>query len=99
MSKLKASFSSGFAKDVKRISRQGSRDLAQLEEVIDLVLENTAESLETLRRRHRMHTLSGKWSGSRECHVANAGDWLLIWADDGISALFQRTGTHNELFR
>jgi hypothetical protein len=27
-----------------------------------------------------MHKLSGKWEGSSECHVANAGDWLVVGA-------------------
>ena len=52
-----------------------------------------------LRQRHNMHALSGAWQGSSECHVANAGDWLVIWADDGVTAYFQRTGSHDELFR
>ena len=46
-----------------------------------------------------MHTLSGKWSGSNECHVCNAGDWLLVWSVKGDLAVMQRTGTHDELFR
>ncbi|KXB81768.1 type II toxin-antitoxin system YafQ family toxin [Varibaculum cambriense] len=46
-----------------------------------------------------MHKLSGQWGGSNECHVANAGDWLVIWRTCGQVAYFQRTGTHDELFR
>ncbi len=46
-----------------------------------------------------MHDLRGDWSGSRECHVANAGDWLVIWREGSGLAVFQRTGSHNELFR
>ena len=46
-----------------------------------------------------MHTLRGEWAGSSECHVCNAGDWLLIWRTFGNVALMQRTGTHDELFR
>lgn len=45
-----------------------------------------------------MHTLGGEWSGSNECHVCNAGGWLVIWFVDGETAYFQRTGTHDELF-
>lgn len=40
----------------------------------------------------------GAWRGSRECHVANAGDWLVIWSDDGVTAFSRRTGSHDELF-
>ncbi|WP_206214062.1 type II toxin-antitoxin system YafQ family toxin, partial [Adlercreutzia sp. ZJ154] len=41
----------------------------------------------------------GLWKGHRECHVCNAGDWLLIWIVDNGVAYLERTGTHNELFR
>lgn len=98
MARLEAQFSPSFARDIKRLDKKHVDD-APLAEVIDLILENTPEALETLRRRHRMHLLSGGWAGSSECHVCNAGDWLLIWrVFDGI-ALMQRTGTHDELFR
>ncbi len=50
----------------------------ELKRVIDLVVENSPESLETLRTRHDIHALTGSWSGRKECHVANAGDWLVI---------------------
>ena len=46
-----------------------------------------------------MHDLKGEWSGSRECHVANAGDWLVIWRDEDTFVTFQRTGSHDDLFR
>ena len=46
-----------------------------------------------------MHRLAGQWAGSNECHVCNAGDWLLVWAVRDNLAVFQRTGTHREIFR
>ena len=55
--------------------------------------------LEELRRRHNMHTLSGNWRVRYECHVANAGDWLVIWSSNDSVAFFERTGSHDELFR
>ena len=73
--------------------------LAELQKLIDLVLENTPESLETLKRRHNMHRLSGSWAGRNECHVANSGDWLVIWSANDEVAFFERTGGHDELFR
>lgn len=78
MSALKAKYTAAFARDLKRLARRRNRDTHELDRVINLVLENSQESLEELRRRHRMHTLSGVWAGHRECHVANMGDWLLI---------------------
>jgi mRNA interferase YafQ len=99
MGRLAADFSSAFERDIKKKARKRGWDLSELERVIDLVLENSAETLEVLRRRHNMHALSGNWSGRKECHVANAGDWLLIWSSNDEVAFFERTGNHDELFR
>ena len=98
MARLEAQFTPTFKRDLKRLDKRHVDD-GPLEEVIDLIIENSPESLAEPRRRHRMHSLAGGWSGSSECHVCNAGDWLLIWRTfDGI-ALMQRTGSHDELFR
>lgn len=86
-----------YARDLKRL-RKRHIDIEPLDEVMRLILDNTVESIEELKRRHNMHTLSGEWSGSNECHIANAGDWLLIWCTTDELAIFQRTGTHDELF-
>ena len=96
--RLRASFTPSFSRDLKRIRRRGL-DEQELAAVIDLVIENTPASLEELRRRHRMHDLKGPWKGSSECHVANAGDWLVVWRENDGVAFFQRTGTHDEIFR
>lgn len=94
---LRAEFTSQFQRDSKRLKKKHV-DLAPLKEVVGLVLENTSEAHAELRRRHNMHDLKGEWSGSRECHVANAGDWLVIWREGTGLAVFQRTGSHDELF-
>ena len=96
---LKAKFAPAFSRDLKKKALKRRWDLDELEKVIDLVMENTVESKNILRQRHKMHRLSGKWDGSNECHVANAGDWLVVWRIEGDTAYFQRTGSHNELFR
>ena len=46
-----------------------------------------------------MHKLKGEWKDSLECHVANVGDWLLVWCVRENKAYLQRTGTHDEIFR
>lgn len=96
--RLKAYFTPAFRRDLKKLDKRHVDD-QPLREVLELILENSPESLETLRRRHRMHVLKGPWQGSSECHVANAGDWLLIWMTGNGLAVMQRTGTHDELFR
>ena len=97
--RLAAKFTSAFSTDLKKKAAKRRWNLAELETVIDLILENSHESLDILKQRYRMHKLSGQWSGNNECHVANAGDWLVIWKTCNQVAYFQRTGTHDELFR
>ena len=97
--RLKAKFAPAFSRDLKKKAAKRKWDLSELEAVIDLVLENSTESIAILKQRHNMHKLSREWDGSNECHVANAGDWLVIWRTDEGIAYFQRTGSHNELFR
>lgn len=95
---LRAEFTPQFQRDTKRL-RKKHVALEPLKALINLVLLNTPEALAELRQRRNMHDLRGDWSGSRECHVANAGDWLVIWREGSGLAVFQRTGSHNELFR
>ena len=98
MAQLEPEYTPSFARDLKRLARRHV-DLHPLEEVIDLICQNDSESFEILRQRHDMHTLKGRWLGSHECHIANAGNWLLIWRTNDTTAAFQRTGSHDELFR
>ena len=95
---LRAEFTPQFRRDSKRLAKKNV-NLAPLKALVDLVLQNTPEALEELRRRHNMHELKGDWLGSHECHVANSGDWLVIWRDGNGLAVFQRTGSHDELFK
>lgn len=94
---LKPEYTPKFERDIKRLKRKHVK-LDELKTVIRLVLQNDKSSFEELLRHHRMHDLKGNWRGSKECHVANCGDWLLVWqVCDGL-AIFLRTGTHEEIF-
>ena len=95
---LAVEYSSLFKRDYKRCEKN-HRSMGDLHKVIRLVAENSESSLEELHRHHDMHRLEGKWKGHYECHVANAGDWLVIWSSDGKTAFFERTGSHDALFR
>ena len=46
---------------------------------------------------HRDHKLLGSYQGRRECHIESDG--LLIYKLEGSSIIFERTGTHSDLFR
>ena len=74
MGRLSAEFSTAFSRDLKKKAKRRNWNLEELRRLIDLVLENTSESQEILKRRHNMHRLSGSWAGRSECHVANSGD-------------------------
>lgn len=98
MAQLRPEYTPKFQRDYKRLLKRGS-DMAQLKEVVGLILSNTLSARQELVRRHNMHRLAGQWAGSNECHVCNAGDWLLVLAVRDSLAVFQRTGSHREIFR
>ena len=95
---LRAEFTPQFQRDTKRLKKKHVA-LGPLKVLVDLVIQNTPEALDELRRRHNMHDLKGDWAGSRECHVANAGDWLVVWREGNGLAVFHRTGSHDDIFR
>lgn len=85
-----------FQKDWVRLSHSGRYDMNRLKEAMLLLIDNAAPlSAEWLD-----HSLTGEWSGHRECHIG--GDFLLIYKID-ISGkderiVFVRSDTHAELF-
>lgn len=95
---LKIEYSSKFKRDYKRLVRKHVK-IELLDDVIRLIARDDKESREQLLSRHNMHRLGGRWAGAHECHVANFGDWLLVWKVCGQTAYLARTGTHDEIFR
>ena len=81
-----------FRKDYKRIRKRGY-DTDLLKQVLDRLI-----SEEPLDLRYRDHSLSGNYSGFRECHIQP--DWLLIYRIDNDQLILtaSRTGTHSDLF-
>ena len=53
---------------------------------------------ETLPVEFRDHSLSGNYSGYRECHIQP--DWLLVYkiTENQLLLTLYRTGTHSDLF-
>lgn len=95
---LQPRFTSQYIRDAKRCQRK-HYDMSLLREVIELIVDNSAESRLELLRRHNMHDLHGVWKGAKECHVANIGDWLLVWQVEGDCVVFLRTGSHDQIFK
>ncbi len=91
-------FARSFVKDWERLNRSGRYDMRLLKEAMILLIAND----EPLGAEWSDHALKGDWTGFRECHIG--GDFLLIYevADDvgsGGTIVFNRAGTHSELFR
>lgn len=79
-----------FEKDVKRAKRRG-KNLDKLKIVARTLL--IGESLDPI---HREHRLIGNYAGRRECHIES--DWLLIYKVEETRIVFERMGTHSDLF-
>ncbi|MBP7710094.1 MAG: type II toxin-antitoxin system YafQ family toxin [Rickettsiales bacterium] len=52
---------------------------------------------EILPEKYKDHKLQGNFEGCRECHLEP--DWLLIYRTLKTEILFERTGTHSDLFK
>ncbi|MFP4500410.1 MAG: type II toxin-antitoxin system YafQ family toxin [Candidatus Hydrogenedentota bacterium] len=46
---------------------------------------------------HHGHKLVGDWEARRDCHMES--DWLLIYKIDGERLIFERMGSHSDLFK
>ncbi|MDR0649567.1 MAG: type II toxin-antitoxin system YafQ family toxin [Synergistaceae bacterium] len=87
---LTPDYTGQFKKDYKLAMKRGF-DICLLDGVIvELVNEHPLDE------KHRDHPLAGNWNGRRECHIK--GDWLLIYQVDEGVIVFERTGTHSDLF-
>lgn len=83
---------SQFKKDYKAAVKR-NLDMEQLKKVVKILAEG-----ETLPEEYDDHTLKGKYSGYRECHIQP--DWLLVYkiTEDLLILSLYRTGTHSDLF-
>jgi mRNA interferase YafQ len=67
------------------------KDIHKLESVMSLILHD-----QPLEAHHKDHKLQGEFLGRRECHIES--DWLPIYKPKGDTIVFERTGTHADLF-
>lgn len=87
---LKPSYTKQFDRDLKKAIKRG-RDKERLKTIMAKLIAE-----EPLEPRHRDHKLTGGYHGRRECHIEP--DWLLIYKIAGDEIIFERTGTHSDLF-
>ncbi|MEW6186786.1 MAG: type II toxin-antitoxin system YafQ family toxin [Thermodesulfobacteriota bacterium] len=80
-----------FEKDIKR-EKKRKKNLEKIKMIIrSLVVQEPLDPI------HRDHKLEGNWKGRRECHIES--DWLLIYKLEKNQIIFERTGTHSDLYR
>jgi len=80
-----------FEKDLKLAKRRG-KNLEKFK-IIALNLIS-GQHLDPI---HRDHRLVGNYSGRRDCHIES--EWLLIYKIENNLLIFERMGTHSDLFR
>ncbi|MCI6498068.1 MAG: type II toxin-antitoxin system YafQ family toxin [Lachnospiraceae bacterium] len=81
-----------FKKDYKLAKRRGL-DISLLKDIVTKLANG-----EPLDPKYKDHSLSGNWTGHRECHIQP--DWLLIYRyeENVLILTLTRTGTHSGLF-
>lgn len=81
-----------YKRDLKRIQRRGY-DISLLKYVVKKLSLG-----EKLGEKYKDHSLSGVFSGFRECHITP--DWLLIYRYEKeiLVLVLSHTGTHSDLF-
>ena len=84
------SYNKQFAKDLKKMLKRGKSD-EKIKRVIKKLI--TEEQLEA---RYKNHRLLGNYKNRRECHIEP--NWLLIYKIMENEIIFERTGTHSDLF-
>lgn len=91
--KYDVQFTTQFKKDLRLAKRQNN-NLDKLFEVIDILANGG-----TLDAKYRDHDLTGKYSGTRECHIET--DWLLVYEirNELLVLMLYRLGTHPNLFK
>jgi mRNA interferase YafQ len=80
-----------FEKDIKKASKRG-KNLEKLKIIARALIEG--QMIDPI---HRDHALVGDYSGRRECHIES--DWLLIYKIEKDRIIFERTGSHSDLFK
>lgn len=88
---LNIDYSKQFKKDLKKQKKRG-KDLTNFSQVARMLANE-----KTLPSHHRNHKLNGNYRGHWECHIEP--DWLLIYKKSKNSLIFERTGSHSDLFK
>jgi len=88
---LTVSTTTKFDKETEIVRKRG-KDMSKLGDVIKKLSNE-----EVLDPKHRNHKLQGNFKGRWECHVEP--DWLLVYCKTKTEIIFERTGSHSDLFK
>lgn len=80
-----------FEKDLKLAKRRG-KNLEKFK-----IISRTLLAGQPLDLIHRDHRLVGNYIGRHDCHIES--DWLLIYKIENKFLIFERMGTHSDLFK
>jgi len=87
---LRPTYTKQFAKDIKRMQKR-----EKPQEKIKVVITKLVNE-ERLDANYKDYKLVGNYKGRRECHIEP--DWLLVYKIKENEIIFERTGTHSDLF-
>lgn len=80
-----------FEKDYRKAVKSG-KEMGKAKAVMKMIAQE-----EVLPAKYCDHKLIGNYSGRRECHISS--DWLLIYKLEHDRVIFERLGSHSELFK
>ncbi|NQT54996.1 MAG: type II toxin-antitoxin system YafQ family toxin [Desulfobacteraceae bacterium] len=84
------SYTNQFSRDIKKMLKRGKSERKIKQVIRNLINEKRLDV------RYKDHRLAGNYRGRRECHIEP--DWLLIYKTMEDEIIFERTGTHSDLF-
>lgn len=87
----KISYKKKFKKDLEKQERRG-KDMSKMRNVLTLLI-----SSKQLPVYFKNHKLIGNYKDRWECHIEP--DWLLIYRLSDNEIIFERTGSHSDLFK
>ncbi len=87
---LKLVTTNQFEKDLRRMIKRSKDQNKLFQAMQELIGEKR------LNPSYKDHKLKGPLAGRRECHIEH--DWLMIYIKEQDRIIFERTGTHSDLF-
>ena len=87
---LAPDYTNRFKKDYDRVNKR-NYDISLIDKIISDLIDEIPLAV-----KHKDHLLHGDYDGCRECHIQP--DWLLIYQVGNGIIVFERTGTHSDLY-